>query len=57
MGPSRIGYFPPDTGRLNSEMNAHQAWCPLSCGSRAGYLNGECDMIITLGIAEQPGRR
>jgi hypothetical protein len=31
-------------------MNAHQAWCPLSCGSRAGYLDGECVMIIILGL-------
>jgi hypothetical protein len=50
MSLSLIGRFPQGTGPLDSEVNAHQARCPRSCFLRAGCLDGECVMIIVLGL-------
>src|ERR1700677_3453096 len=50
MSPSRIGCFPQFTGTLHWEEHPHQAWCPCSRGPRAGCSDGECVMIIILGL-------
>jgi hypothetical protein len=50
MGPSPIGCFRKGPVTFDSEVNAHQARCPRSCCPPGSCLNGECVMIIILGL-------